>query len=571
MTEARPIPPPYAHQREAFLRALRGAQDNPRVYALNMDMGTGKSRVVVRVWWRKVAEGLVDDLLVVAPKGCYANWSRTSEEEPGEFEKWFTPKEYAELSICTWVSGAGKGRQAEQDRFLKYPGNRRRVLLMNVEALSQPGRARDFLEAYVRSRRVMWVIDESACIMHADSARTQFVHRVSRLTPHRMIVTGLLAPEAPLNVYSQLYFLDEAILGFRDFYAFRRHYAVLEKVDYRPAEQRDAQERRPPHECVLYYHRQTEKSWQASRTRDSEPFWLPKRSARRLTPRPGGCYAFSLSRWLAEDVGLVQGDGKRGVEVVVSYRNLDDLSRRIASCSYRVEMEAVLDLPEKVYMPLRWVEMTDAQARMYEEMRRLATTSFEDRYVTAKTRMDQLGKMQALLCGHVTDEEGRVIEDVPQNRVAAVLEVLQEHRGKAIIWAPYPRLLRKVADALREAYGDRAVLEFWGETGAAEREEAKVRIQRDEAARFMVANPSVGGEGNTWTAATLAVYAANSPKNRDRQQSERRNWRAGQSKTCTYVDLAVKGTVDERWVRRIREKMDVAGALVGDQWRAWLV
>ena len=73
------------------------------------------------------------------------------------------------------------------------------------------------------------------------------------------------------------------------------------------------------------------------------------------------------------------------------------------------------------------------------------------------------------------------------------------------------------------------------------------------------------------TGCSLAVYAANSPKNRDRQQSERRNWRAGQSKTCTYVDLAVQGTVDERWVRRIREKMDVAGALVGDQWRAWLV
>ena len=570
-TEPRTPPPAYAHQREGFLRALRGVPGlNPCVYALNMDMGTGKSRVVVRVWWRRVAEGQVDDLLILAPKGCYANWSRTSEEEPGEFEKWFAADEYARLKIATWVSGAGKRATRDYDAFLSYRGPRNRVLLMNVEALSQAGRAREFLAAYLKSRRVMWVVDESTCIMHSDSARTKFVMGLRHLAPYRMIATGLMGPEEPMNVYSQLEFLDPRILGFRDFYAFRRRYAVLEKVDYRPVDQREAQEKRPRHECVLYYHRQTERSWQASSARDSEPFWLPKKAARRGAPRPGGCYEFSLSRWLAEDVGLVDAGRGRGVEVVVSYKNLDELKEKIAGCSYRVEMDDVLDIPEPVYMPIRWLDMTDEQARMYEEMKRYASTVFEDSYVSAATKMDQLSKLQALLCGHVAAEDGTVV-DVPQNRVLGVMEVVQEHRGKAVIWAPFPRLLRKVADALAEAYGERSVMTFWGETSARDREEAKRRIQNDDTARFIVANQSVGGEGNTWTEAKLTVFAANGPRNKDRQQSERRTRRAGQRDVCTYVDLAVAGTVDERWVRLIRKKMDVAAALTGDKWRAWLV
>jgi hypothetical protein len=535
-----------------------------------MDMGTGKSRVVTRVWWRRVADGVVDDLLIVAPKGCYMNWSRKDEEEPGEFEKWFTPEEYDRLYIRSWVSGAGVRATRELEKFLVYRGPLARVLLMNVEALSSPGKAREFLIAYLKSRRVMWVVDESACIMHHDSARTAFIHQQRTLATHRMICTGLIGPEEPLNVFSQFWFLDPRVIGHRDYYSFRRHYAILQKVDYRPVDQREAQEKRPKWEGVLYYHRQSDKAWAVSKTKNDEPTWLPKRFSQRGTPRPGGCYMFRVSRWLAEEAGLCEATGRQGVEVVVSYRNVEELREKIAPASYRVEMTNVIDIPEPVYMPIRWVEMTPEQERMYREMGKYASTVLEDSHISVNTKLDQLIKLQSLLCGHVTTEEGQVI-DVPSRRVDAVMEVLQDYSGKALIWAPYPRLLGKIAAALREAYGEASVLEFWGDTSAADREENKRRIQRDEKARWMVANQAVGGEGNTWTEARLSVYAANGPKNRDRQQSERRNWRAGQKQTVTYVDLAVRGTIDEKWVATIRRKMDLAAALTGDSFKRWLV
>lgn len=571
MTDVTPIPPAYAHQREGFKLALRGSETNPAAYCLNMDMGAGKSRVAIRVWWNRVTRGVVEDLLIVAPIGCYLNWSSAASgsEDPGEFERWFTPEEYDRLKIVAWTGSGGVARQRSLDRFLKYDGEKARVLLVNVEALSSEGRAREVVRAYLGSRRVMFLIDEPACIMHFDTARTKFVHGLARKASYRMITTGLLAPEEPLNVFSQFWFLDPQILGHRDFYSFRSHYAVTRRVDYQPADLKESRERRPPLVVDLYYHRQTEKAWQVARSPNADPIWLIKKFARRETPRPGGAFSFRVSMWHAEEVGLVEM-GRRGVEVVVSYKNQDELARRVASASYRVETRDVLDLPPQVYMPVRWVEMTAEQERMYEQVRRAAHTEFEGKFVEVATVMDQLGKLQSILCGHVRTEEGEVL-DVPSNRVDAVMQVIQDTSKKVVVWAPYPRLLEKVTDALRTAYGERSTLTFWGATGKAERIEAKSRIQRDETARFIVGNQAVGGEGNNWTAASLTVYAANSPKNKDRQQSERRTWRSGQRETCVYVDLAVRGTVDERWVQVIRRKMDLSAALTGDRWREWLV
>ena len=69
----------------------------------------------------------------------------------------------------------------------------------------------------------------------------------------------------------------------------------------------------------------------------------------------------------------------------------------------------------------------------------------------------------------------------------------------------------------------------------------------------------------------LNHLSANGPRNRARQQSEDRTHRIGQKHSVTYIDLACRGTVDEKWVHTIRSKMDLAAALAGDAWREWVV
>jgi SNF2 family DNA or RNA helicase len=81
----------------------------------------------------------------------------------------------------------------------------------------------------------------------------------------------------------------------------------------------------------------------------------------------------------------------------------------------------------------------------------------------------------------------------------------------------------------------------------------------------------VGGEGNTLTAAHLVVYAANSWKNSERQQSEARAHRIGQNSSVTYVDLAVRGSMEEKLIKALRNKMDLAALVSGDKLQEWLI
>ena len=560
---------PFAHQTEAERRLAAGTTVNPAVYPLLMEMGTGKSRPVVRHWWSLVAQSIVDDLLIVAPKGCYLNWTTDTKNpaaEPGEIDKWLEPGERARVTVAVWASGMGKRASADLDAFLGYRGPRRRVLLMNVEALSSPGRARAVLETYLRSRRVMWVIDESTCIMHEDSSRTDFVLKMRELAYYRYILTGLVSPENPMNVFWQFWWLDWRILGHRSHYGFQARYAITQKTDYRPLEVKERTAKKVP--IVLYYHRQSEKAWAVSKTSNDEPKWVPKRCASRRERRPDGLYQFTVSDWWLIENGFMEGK-TRGVDVIVSYRNLEELEARIAANSFRVLADDVLDLPPETY-GFRDVEMTEQQARMYDEMRRFATTELEGKFITAEMKMHQIQKMHEMLCGHARDEEGALI-DIPSRRVDELMTLLQDHSGKAIIWAPYPRALEKIVDALKAAYGDRSVVGFWGATSAADRQDAKHRIQRADDTRFIVANQAVGGEGNTWTQPNLTVFFANSRKNKDRQQSEKRMRRPGQTQHCHFIDLRVRGTVDEKWVAAIRSKMDLSDALTGDNYKEWLV
>jgi SNF2 family DNA or RNA helicase len=67
------------------------------------------------------------------------------------------------------------------------------------------------------------------------------------------------------------------------------------------------------------------------------------------------------------------------------------------------------------------------------------------------------------------------------------------------------------------------------------------------------------------------VYYSNSFDLEVRLQSEDRAHRIGQTKSVTYVDLISPGTVDEKIVRALRDKIDIANAVLGEELKSWLI
>ena len=83
-------------------------------------------------------------------------------------------------------------------------------------------------------------------------------------------------------------------------------------------------------------------------------------------------------------------------------------------------------------------------------------------------------------------------------------------------------------------------------------------------------NPQTGGYGITLTQANTVIYYSNGYDLEKRLQSEDRAHRIGQKKSVTYVDFIAEKTVDEKIVKALRKKIDIASEILGEELRDWI-
>ena len=255
---------------------------------------------------------------------------------------------------------------------------------------------------------------------------------------------------------------------------------------------------------------------------------------------------------------------------IVGYRRLDELKEKLDRFAFRVKKEECLDLPDKLYVK-REVDLTDEQAKAYNEMKTLALAQIQGGLVSTVNALTQIMRMHQIVCGHVKMDDGTII-DLPNNRIKELLSVVEETDGKIIIWANYRHSLEAIKLALSKEYGMNSVGMYYGDTDDDERKRVLQEFQDPNSEmRFFVANQSTGGYGLTLTAANTTVYYSNSFDLEKRLQSEDRAHRIGQTKNVTYIDLIAPGTVDEKIVKALRDKIDIATQVLGEDLKQWLI
>lgn len=262
--------------------------------------------------------------------------------------------------------------------------------------------------------------------------------------------------------------------------------------------------------------------------------------------------------------------GGRVVNVVVGFKNVNELVAKLKPHYYRKTKAECLDLPPKMY-ETRDVELTTEQVKMYSDMGQYAQAETTTGSFTSATAViTQLLRFHQITCGFVVDENGAEVP-VKSNRLEALEEVLEEVDGKVIIWCTYHYNIKEVVDFLTKKYGPQSVVHYYGNTTAAEREYAKVAIQDQKSpVQYFVSTPATGRFGNTLTTAHTVVYYSNSYDLEHREQSEDRCHRIGQRNAVTYIDLVARGTVDERIIKALRAKINLAATITGDKLREWV-
>jgi SNF2 family DNA or RNA helicase len=203
---------PYAHQ----VTAWQSGRDR-QFYGYFMEMGCGKSKVLLDDFLWNVERGRVDTLFILAPNGVQRNWVRN--EIPAHLPDRIRP------TILLWTNKNTKKVEQEQNAFLVSGGIR--IFAMNVEAMGTE-KGKIFAQRVLRTGKAMWAIDESTKIKTPGAKRTQTIIRMADLALLRRILTGTPVTQGPFDLYSQFGFLNKAVIGFTSYTAFKQFYGKWE-------------------------------------------------------------------------------------------------------------------------------------------------------------------------------------------------------------------------------------------------------------------------------------------------------------------------------------------------------
>jgi SNF2 family DNA or RNA helicase len=243
---------------------------------------------------------------------------------------------------------------------------------------------------------------------------------------------------------------------------------------------------------------------------------------------------------------------------IVGYKNLGQLQKIVKTFSSQVLKEECLDLPEKIYKK-HIVELTDEQYDLYNTLRNEAMVTLDSgESLEVTNALALVTKLHQVSCGQLKLEDGSY-KSIPNNRIDALLSILEDYKGKVIIWANYRQTLIDLVEALQETYGPESTAPYFGGVSDSARKDAITNFQdMNHPLRFFVANPQSAGYGLTLTAAHLVIYYSNGYSLEHRLQSEDRAHRIGQTNKVTYIDIVTPDTIDERIFKILRDKKNIA-------------
>ena len=209
---------PYAHQ----LSALEKSWDKDE-YAYFMEMGTGKSKVLVDNIAMLYDKGKINGALIIAPKGVYRNWFR--QEIPNHLPC------HIDHHVSIWTATTSKAKDKEYQLLFEQPYLDLHILIMNVEAFSTK-KGLEFATKFLNCHNAIMAIDESTTIKTPTAKRTKAILALGGLAKYRRILTGSPVTKSPLDLYTQCAFLNEHLLGFGSYYTFRNRYAVMRQANF---------------------------------------------------------------------------------------------------------------------------------------------------------------------------------------------------------------------------------------------------------------------------------------------------------------------------------------------------
>jgi hypothetical protein len=244
-----------------------------------------------------------------------------------------------------------------------------------------------------------------------------------------------------------------------------------------------------------------------------------------------------------------------------TYKNLDELSEKVAKVSYQLTREQAGGFPLEQYQNITF-ELTNPAKRHYQEMfddlKTEVTTSVGGEDVVADIILTRLLRLQQVTSGFLPSTEGEIA--LGSDRIDALRELVEEYpvREPLVILCRYHFELRAVDSLMGRLGRSKAVIS--GKIPQTERDRIKHAFQDGEVDTVVAQVRSVGIAIDLSRSRTAIFYSTPQSLIDYDQAKARVIARTGGS--VSIIHLVARGTVDEEVVENSKTRGDLVSKVL---------
>ncbi len=239
----------------------------------------------------------------------------------------------------------------------------------------------------------------------------------------------------------------------------------------------------------------------------------------------------------------------------------DEFLAKLHSIAYRVRKDECLDLPP-ITEEVRTIDLEPKAMKLYAEIAEDSYAQLKDSEVTTFNVLTQILRLSQITGGHLTDDEKdlHAVSTAKLDALSDIIDTMQEENRKLVIMARFVPELNDIEALLQKKKIGYAVVRG----GVKNRAEEVRRFQNDADCTVFLGQIQAAGMGLTLTAASTMVFYSLDYNIANFDQAKARIHRVSQTENCHYIYLCCRNTIDNKVLRSLRNKIDLAKALVDD-------
>ncbi len=238
-----------------------------------------------------------------------------------------------------------------------------------------------------------------------------------------------------------------------------------------------------------------------------------------------------------------------------------ELMDKLHSIAFRTTKAECLDLPETTDI-VRYVELEPKTMRLYRDLVKHSYAELAKGEVTATNILTRLLRLSQLTGGYLGSDDGDV-SAVSTAKLDALSDIIDEAVSEEQKLVVIARFLPEI-HAIEKLLTKKGIAFSLICGGVQDRASQIEQFQHNPDVKVFVGQIATAGLGITLTASSTMVFYSLDYSMSNFEQTKARIHRVGQKYNCTYLYLTAKGTVDEKVLKALRSKADLAKTLVDD-------